>query len=262
MEEAITTPRSGVFSWQGPRLRVLPILLVLAIAAAILFGSFAAGRVILLHVNAGLIPRLWPLLIVAELFELSFALAGMAIARRWLPNADFGLRWPRGKTLAGKAVVWGLAAAIIMLLVDSGSKLVHGWAPEAPAHSAVDIVGWLTFELLLVGLCEETLFRGFLLGVLEALSPSRIQFGRSSISTAGVTIALAFALAHAGNFATMAWPVALGQQVYAFGLGVLYAWMREQSGSLLAPVILHSLSDFIEDAMIFSLVFLLPHVTH
>lgn len=259
---ASSTSESIGFSWQGPRLRVWPILLVAVIGAVIILGSFAAATAILLHIDASITKRLWPVLIIAELFELSLALVGMSIARRYLPNADFGVRWPRGKTLVSKAVVWGLAFAAIMLLVDHGAKLVHGWAPEAPAHGPVDVAGWLAFELLLVGLCEETLFRGLLLGMLEAMSPSRLQFGKLSISTAGVTVALLFAMAHAQSFATEAWPVALGQQVYAFALGVLYAWMRERSGSLLAPIVLHSLGDFVEDTVVCALAILLPHAAH
>lgn len=260
--EATSSPESARFSWQGPRLRVWPILLVAAIGAVIIIGSFAAAMAILQHVDARLIARLWPLETILELFALISSLIGISLARRWLPDADFAVRWPRGKTLAGKAVVWGLAFGAIMLLSDHGGNLVHGWAPQAAVHGAVDIAGWLGFNLLLVGLCEETLFRGLLLGVLEAMSPSRVRFGTFSISTAGVTVALLFALAHVNSFATEAWPLALGQQVYAFGIGVVYAWMRERSGSLLAPIVLHSVSDFTEEAVVCVLAILLPHAPH
>jgi uncharacterized protein len=260
--EASSAPESNGFSWEGPKLRVWPILLVAVIGAVIIVGSFAAATAILLHVDASLTKRLWPLLIVAELFELFFALVGISVARRYLPNADFAVRWPRGKTLVGKALVWGIAFGGIMLLADHGTRLLHGWAPEAPGHGVADVAGWLAFELLQVGLCEETLFRGLLLGNLQAFSPSRVRFGSFSISTAGVTVALLFALAHAYSFATEAWPLALAQQVYAFAVGVLYAWMRERSGSLLAPIVLHSVSDFVEDAAVFALAILLPHAPH
>jgi len=71
-----------------------------------------------------------------------------------------------------------------------------------------------------------------LLGVLTSLSPSRIRIRRFEISTAGVTLAVLFALAHAGNFATRPWYEALAQQIYAIALGIIYAWLREQSKSL------------------------------
>jgi len=260
--EATSTPESAGFSWEGPKLRLWPVLLVAAIGVSIVLASFAAANAILLRIDPGLTRRFWPLLSIAELSELSLALVGIVIARRFLPNADFGLRWPRGKTLAGKAIVWGITFAVIMLLVDYGPRLVHGWAPDPLDQRAVDVAGRLAFDLLLVGICEETLFRGLLLGILEAMSPSRLRFGTFSISTAGVTIALLFALAHASSFATEAWPVALGQQIYAFGIGVFYVWMRERSRSLLAPILLHSVSDFMEDALVCALAILLPHAPH
>lgn len=237
---------------------MLPILLVLLLGKAVLEASFHAANAILIQTDPSLIPRVWPVLMIAEPLEFGFGLLGIAIARRWLPKADFGLRRPTGRALIGKAAVWGLAFGVIMLLVDDGAVLARGLAPKAPAIHAVDIAGWLTFELLIVGICEETLFRGFLLGLLEALSPSRLRIGRFSLSTAGYTIALVFALAHMGNFRTRPWPIALGQQLYAAALGVLYAWLRERSGSLEVPIVAHNLSDFSEDAMVFVLAKLLP----
>lgn len=251
--------KPGWFSWHGPRLRILPILLVIALGFAIVAASFMAARAILLHLDESLVPRVWPLLIVAEIFELLLALLGITVARRWLPMADFATRWPRGRTFVGQAIVWGFAFGLIMLFSDHGAHLVRGLAPASPAQTAIDMAGWLGFELLLVGICEETLFRGFLLGVLEALSPSRVRFGGFSISTAGITIAVIFALAHANNFAIDPWPVALGQQIYALALGFLYVWLRERSGSLLAPILTHSLSDFIETGVVFVLAAMLPH---
>ena len=163
------------------------------------------------------------------------------------------------ETMLGKAILWGVAFGLIMLMVDQGAPLVRGHAPTAPAVHAADIAGWLTFELFQVGICEELLFRGFLLGLLTELSPSRVRIGTFSLSTAGYTIAIVFALAHAANLWTTAWPLALGQQIYAIALGILYAWMRERSGSLMAPMVTHSVSDFIEYAFVFPLAYLLPH---
>jgi hypothetical protein len=48
----------------------------------------------------------------------------------------------------------------------------------------------------------------------------------------------------------------LGQQIYAFGLGILYAYWREKSGSLLAPVVGHNLSDGVEYTLMFLMTWL------
>ena len=91
--------------------------------------------------------------------------------------------------------------------------------------------------------------------------PPRSGIRKFSLSTTGATIAIMFALAHVLSFATEPWPAALGQQLYAVTLGILYAWIRENSGSLLAPIIAHSLSDFVETAAMLVLFGLLPQGT-
>ncbi|MGA7155749.1 MAG: CPBP family glutamic-type intramembrane protease [Acidobacteriaceae bacterium] len=251
-----TTPRW--IEWQGPRLRILPILLVFVLSQVTIAVSFAIATTILHHTAPALIPRVWPMLMIAEPCELLMALLGIALFRKWRPQADFGLRLPTGNSLIGKAIVGGITFGLIMLVVDQGAHLFRGRAPHAPASRPADIAGWLIFELFIVGFCEETLFRGFLLGLLRDLSPSRLRIGTFELSTAGYTIALIFALAHIGNFRTDPWPIALGQQFYAAALGIFYAWLLERSGSLLAPAISHNVGDFVEDALIFALARILP----
>jgi uncharacterized protein len=238
---------------EGPRIRVLPILLVTAIGVAIVAAGFALAWLVLAHFAPSLAER-WPLVALAEAFELCLSMAGIAIARRRLPDADFGLRWPRGTSAwIGRSIAWAVALAAVMVLVDQGAVLMHGRVPETTAKGAADLMGWLAFNLLLVGPCEEVLFRGLLLGVLGALSPSRVRFGTHSISTAGIVVALLFALAHARSFAIEPWPLALGQQVYAFAFGLLYAWWRERSGSLAMPIVVHGLSDVLEEVCVYVL---------
>ena len=68
---------------------------------------------------------------------------------------------------------------------------------------------------------------------------------------AGVLVALIFALLHVTNFTLRPWPIALGQQIYAFALGVLYAYWLEKSQSLIAPIVGHNVSDGVEYAILF-----------
>jgi hypothetical protein len=79
--------------------------------------------------------------------------------------------------------------------------------------------------------------------------PGKLRLGRFEMNWAGVIAALIFALLHATNFSVRAWPEALGQQVYAFALGVLYAYWLEKSKSVVAPIIGHNISDFVETAI-------------
>lgn len=240
--------------WDGPRLRLLPILLVLVLGMATLsLSGLATGAVMHAIAPDAHWPQ-WLSISVAETFELIIALIGIAVARRLLTNADFGLRWPPRRTYLGWAAFWGLAFALIMLVADHWPSLFALKPPPVPeVATPLNVAGWLGFELLWVGICEETLFRGLLLGVLTALSPSKIRIWGTQISTAGITIALLFALAHAANFATRPFYEAFAQQLYAIALGIIYAWLRERSNSLVPAIVAHSLSDFGETALVFLL---------
>ena len=84
----------------------------------------------------------------------------------------------------------------------------------------------------------------------EPPGPFQIR-GSASTPRGASAAALLFALLHASSFSTEAWPLALGQQIYAFVLGVLYAYWLEKSGSIVASVIGHNVSDVVEYAILF-----------
>ena len=60
----------------------------------------------------------------------------------------------------------------------------------------------------------------------------RVRLWRYDMHVAGVILAMLFALAHLTSFWTVNFWMALGQQIYAFALGILYAYWREKSESL------------------------------
>jgi membrane protease YdiL (CAAX protease family) len=185
-------------------------------------------------------------LFVHHAFQLGLALVAIAITKKFVP-ADYGLHWPRGKTYVGAAILWGLFFGVLMTLVDNAPQILAHTIPKLgyPLTSA-NVAGWLFFEGVYVGPTEEIPFRSLLVTFLAALMPARAQVGRFNMKWAGIVVALIFALAHMGNFLTQPWPLALGQQLYAFALGVLYAYWLEKSGSVLAPMVGHNVSDVSE----------------
>jgi uncharacterized protein len=118
------------------------------------------------------------------------------------------------------------------------------------------ILGTLGFEFIFVGFGEEVPFRGLLQTFLMLRTSGRIRFGRFDMHVAGLILALLFGLAHITNFWSQPFWFAFAQQLYAFALGVLYAYWREKSGSLLAPIIGHNMGDGAEYALIFFLTWL------
>lgn len=167
--------------------------------------------------------------------------------------ADYGLRWPKGKSYVAAALAWGLLAGIWMTLVDYFPQIMAHVPPEKLPLTVLNIFGWLTFEGVFVGFGEEIPFRGLMQTFLMKRTSGRVRFLKYDMHVAGVILALLFALAHAANFWTRPFLAALGQQTYAFGLGILYAYWYEKSGSLLASIIGHNMGDVVEYALIFLL---------
>jgi hypothetical protein len=193
-----------------------------------------------------------PWLYAHHAFQLGVALVAILIVKRLVP-ADYGLHWPRGKTYFGAAILWGLFFGVLMTVVDYAPQLIAHTVPKLGYQlSGANVAGWLFFEGVYVGPTEEIPFRSLLVTLLAATVPGRLRLGRFEMNWAGIIVATMFALLHATSFWSRDWPLALGQQVYAFALGVLYAYWLEKSGSIVAPIIGHNVSDVSEYALVFA----------
>ncbi len=188
------------------------------------------------------------------------ALAVILVMKTWFVKADYGLHWPRGKTCIRDAVLWGTAFGVIMTVVDYFPQLLSGGKPDIGFPlTPVNIFGWTLFEGVYVGPTEEIPFRALLVTYLATTMPGKLRIARFEMDWAGIFVAIIFALLHATSFSTENWPQALGQQVYAFALGVLYAYWLEKSKSVVAPVIGHNVSDVVEYLILFAWLALLGH---
>jgi hypothetical protein len=229
------------------RLKLLPLLFTVALGYGI---PYIAGK--LTRLMLGYYVSTLPLLYVHHALQLGLALIAIAILKRFI-QADFGLHWPRQRTYLLPALGWGVLFGVLMLLVDYTPQLLTGTAPKLDYPLTTgNVVGWLAFEGLYVGPTEEIPFRALLVTYLAATMPGRLRVGRFSMNWAGVIVALIFALLHANNFWHQPWPRALGQQMYAFALGVLYAYWLEKSRSVVASCVGHNVSDVVEYVLLFA----------
>jgi hypothetical protein len=236
----------------GLRLKLVPLLVTAAICFGLpyLAAACAVSTSRIVHVGAPDGPVLqW--LYLHHFFQLLLALIGIAIMKRFVP-ADYGLHWPAEKTYIGPAILWGVFFGVLMTLVDYAPQLLAQQTPTLGYElTAPSVWGWLIFEGVYVGPTEEIPFRALAVTYLAATMPGSVHVGRFAMNWAGVIVALVFALLHASNFMHRPWPIALGQQVYAFALGVLYAYWLEKSRSVVAPIVGHNVGDFVEYALLF-----------
>jgi uncharacterized protein len=236
------------------RLKVVPLLVTAALGIGIpIAGALiasCASYLLQLHVLFGE-NTAW--LYMQHSGMLVVSLIAIATFKYRLVPADYGLHWPRGKTYIWPAVLSGTVFGILMTVMDYAPQVIaHTTSHTATAPSEANIWARILFEGLYVGPTEEIPFRALLVTYLATTMPGKLRMGRFEISWAGVIVAAMFALMHATSFATRSWPQALGQQFYAFALGVLYAYWLEKSRSVLAASIGHNVGDLVEYLIAFA----------
>jgi membrane protease YdiL (CAAX protease family) len=198
---------------------------------------------------AGWAERPWIFVNLAILFQAVVGLAAILAMRRIVPRADAHLRWPPARSLSGLALAIGVGMGLIMLLADYWPDLASGTAPDDYPTAPLDAAGWL-LAMAITGLAEETIFRGFMVGLLAAFLPQRVRIGRFDLPLAAFIVAAMFALAHWRSFVGAPFHLALAQQLYAFVWALIYVWLMERSRSLLAPMIAHGTGNAVEVGLV------------
>ena len=190
-----------------------------------------------------------------ELVQLVYAYIAIRWMRRIYPG-DYGLRWPEGKSYLGQALLWGLLFGAVATLVDYAPLLIAHHAPSQPyGLNPLNITGWLTFDGIISSTSDETLLRGLIVTYLAMAMPGRVSFRGYEMNGAGVVVAVLYALAHIGNFIFgVPFLIAFGQMVYFLVQGILLAYWLEKSGSLLAPIVSHGVTNVVERICLFAMV--------
>ena len=243
---------ASVVAISGLRLRLLPILATIGLGLLVVLPSGYVFVLLTKHrpIQSSMAMP-WLAMLANHAVMLVIALALIA----WFSRGNFseyGLEWPKRRYYVLSALLWGAAFGLLMTIVDYFPQILrHSPPPENLALTPGSIGAWLFFEGLYVGPTEEIPFRGLLQTFLMQRISGRIRFWKYDMHVAGVILALLFALAHLISFWTENFWIALGQQIYAFTLGILYAYWREKSGSLLAPIIGHNVSDGMEYVLMF-----------
>lgn len=151
------------------------------------------------------------------------------------------------KFTIGWIVFWSAGTAVFYLL--SGQSLAVFSYPL----NTRNIIGNLSFMLFMPGISEEALFRGFSIVVLSQSWKGDIRFDKFHVSAAGLIAALLFMYAH---ISYSLYPFQIHflnpvQLIIAFALGIYYAITFQKTTSLLCPVLSHSASDVLGNAVLY-----------
>jgi membrane protease YdiL (CAAX protease family) len=238
------------------RLKALPIAQTFFMGLGLLALSAFTVEIILHYVHLPERPEMpWIRFYYDHIAQLGFALGTIYLLKRTYPGT-YGLQWPEGKSYVGWAILVGVGFGLFMTLVDYWPQIFTQTAPKDNPYplTTFNIVGWLSFEGIFVGPSEEVLFRGLLVTFLTQRMPGKVSYRGYEMNGAGIVVAAMFALAHVGNFFLRPFLMAFGQLIYAFAIGVVYAYWFEKSKSLLAPIIGHNVGDLTEQILIFVMV--------
>lgn len=216
---------------------------------ALYYGIQALTGVLAVYPHLGLPEDLgrgsWVQAVDHHVWQMLLALAAIGIlgGRRWaawglnLRKRAISLRILRKFLLVYGVYFLGVGFVLQLLFMP----------PPTPAHpmTATHVVGRLAFGFLLVGVSEEILFRGLVHTYLARYWRGVWKWGRVEMPVAGVLAALIFTLAHVGftvapfEVTHLSWP----QLTMALALGIFYSAAYHRTGSLLAPILAHNVSD-------------------
>jgi hypothetical protein len=113
------------------RLKPIPLLVTAALGFAVPgvagYAAFVSSKIF--HTPSPYGPVL-PWLYMQHGLQLLLALVVIAVLKRRLVPADYGLHWPRGKTYILAAVLWGVFFGVLMTAVDYAPQLIAHTRPN------------------------------------------------------------------------------------------------------------------------------------
>lgn len=179
---------------------------------------------------------------------LGASLLGFLDYRSWLGAVilaltQFAVLFAVARQLQGKP---DPASGYWMLLISSAILGSYGvWRERFPGLS-VALLALLTY--LMVGVGEEILYRGFIQSRLNQAFGRPYRFYGVAWGWGVILTALVFGLTHTGLVRLIFWPLVGGDLVFTWpwGLwtfcgGLVFGFVREKTGGVLAPSILHGL---------------------
>ena len=154
-------------------------------------------------------------------------LTGLVLYVTYRKVSTRDIRLSMGKLGVGLQLLVGLMVGVVLGVVE---YLILRPEPVLTGVSLLQMFAYVGIVLaVMVGVVEETLFRGLLQTSLEKVIPSWQAIGLSS---------LMFGLMHVG------WMNPL-EVLLAYGAGVIFGYLATVTDSLIAPIVAHGSGNFV-----------------
>jgi membrane protease YdiL (CAAX protease family) len=219
--------------------RILAYGSLLALFFAVYFGD----NIILVLANRfsslRLIPNhAWEEFLVCgwsgKLYSVLFALALLYICRTILTTNDVGLTLHQSDGSL-------LPTCMVVLALAVWSYIVGISSPKGEPDPKT-----LLYLAVMPGLNEELIYRGYLLGILDKLMPSKLRLFAAPVGWGAIVTSLLFGLLHGfwldSSLTIHINVIALRNAAIS---GFIFAWLRERTGSLMMPIVAHGVEDLL-----------------
>lgn len=167
-----------------------------------------------------------------KLYSVVLAIGLLFLVKPWLTLEDLGitLKQKEGSLLPSALIVLALAAWSLRVGVNS---------PKGEFD-----LGLLIFMAIMPGLNEELIYRGYLLGILNILKPPKFNLLGAPVGWGFILTSVLFGLLHGvwfdENLTLQLDAIAITNATFS---GLVFAWLRERTGSLLIPIAAHGIED-------------------
>jgi membrane protease YdiL (CAAX protease family) len=149
--------------------------------------------------------------------------------------AQYGFKLPKGSDVWKPLPVGFVFGIAINVLAELG-RVELAWMGQIPFPYLI-LLSWIG-----VPIQEELIFRGLFQGYLAAHIKSSVKIWRWRLTVPALIGAIVFSLVH---LALLSVEAALGGVLFivvgAFILGIIAGYFRAETGSLIGPIIVHSL---------------------
>jgi len=136
-----------------------------------------------------------------------------------------------------------LALKVALVTLPPFAGLFYFWTRYIPPGKVLSLtpLGWasiVVFQFFYIALPEELFYRGYIQGKLNRVYPPIMDVGKGRIGYSLPISAVLFAFGH----------FFINFHPYRFGVffpALIFGWMRERSGGILAPAIYHALCNIL-----------------
>lgn len=102
------------------------------------------------------------------------------------------------------------------------------------------------FQATLPGLTEELIYRGLLLGFLNKIFTPSANIIRAPVGWGALMVSLLFGLVHGFNLNEHLQLIVNSQKLFmTFGLGLILAWLKQRTQSIIPAIVFHNLWNLI-----------------